>query len=80
MHQELPNSGLTVIEVIFRQWAKDPKHQRDLVEYAFGKVPDKLEAIYEQKSKLYLNYSHEESNVRREDHSRISPAISPGAN
>ena len=64
VHQELPQSGLTVIEAIFRQWAKDPKHQRDLVEYAFGKVPDKLETTgLENKPVVFLHYAHERQNT-----------------
>ncbi len=66
-------------EAILRQWAKDPKHQLDFIEYAFGKVPDKLETTLEHKTKLFLNYSHEESNAR-EDRSRLPASIPPGAN
>jgi hypothetical protein len=33
----------TVAEMIVRSWAKDNKHQRDFVEYAYGKVPNPIE-------------------------------------
>ncbi len=70
-----------VAEAVLRAWAKspEPQLQKAFIEYAFGKVPDKIDATMEHKSRLYLNYSHEESNVR-EDHSRLSPSVSPGAN
>jgi len=45
-HEEVTDKKgetLTVIEVIMRQWAKDPKLQAKFIEYAFGKVPDAVE-------------------------------------
>ncbi len=70
-----------VAEAVLRAWAKspEPQLQKAFIEYAFGKVPDKIDATMEHKSRLYLNYSHEESNVR-EDHSRLSPSVSQSAN
>jgi hypothetical protein len=66
VHQQLGESGLTVIEAIFRQWAKSPSHQRDLIEYAFGKVPDKLETTgLEQKPVLILHYAHERNGAEK---------------
>jgi hypothetical protein len=59
-HQELGESKLTVAEAILRSWAKSPQHQRDFIEYAFGKVPDKLETTgLENKTTLILHFDHE---------------------
>ena len=33
---------MTVLEVIMRQWAQDPKRQEKFVDRAFGKVPDRI--------------------------------------
>ena len=33
----------TVAEVILRQMAQDPKRQKEFIEIAFGKVPDKVD-------------------------------------
>ncbi len=78
---DVDGSEVTVAEAVLRAWShsKEPQLQKAFIEYAFGKVPDKIDATMEHKSRLYLNYSHEESNVR-EDHSRLSPSVSPGAN
>ena len=62
-HEELTakdGSKILVADAILRSWAKDPKHQRDFIEYAFGKVPDKLETTgLEHKSVLVLHFDHE---------------------
>ena len=53
---------ITVIEKILRSWAesKEPQLQRAFVEYAFGKVPDKLETDpLGGRTTLILNYGHE---------------------
>jgi hypothetical protein len=34
---------MTAVEVILRQMAKDPKQREIFLQYAFGKIPDKLE-------------------------------------
>ena len=34
---------MTVLEVIMRQWAQDPKRQEKFIDRAFGKVPDRIE-------------------------------------
>jgi hypothetical protein len=34
---------MTAVEVILRQMAKDPKQRELFLQYAYGKVPDKLE-------------------------------------
>jgi hypothetical protein len=50
------------VEAILRSWAKseEPQLQRAFVEYAFGKVPDKLETdLLEEKKVLILHYGHE---------------------
>ncbi len=83
-HEELElkdGRKIIVAEAVLRAWAKspEPQLQKAFIEYAFGKVPDKIDATMEHKSKLYLNYSHEESNAR-EDRSRLPASIPPGAN
>jgi hypothetical protein len=53
---------LTRLEVIVRDWAgsKDPQKQLALVQYGFGKPPDKIEATgLENKTQLILHYAHE---------------------
>jgi len=53
---------VTVAEAIFRSWAvsKEPILQKSFMEYAFGKVPDKLETNpLEDRKTLILNYGHE---------------------
>ena len=34
---------ITRVQAILRQWASDPKHQRDFIEYGWGKVPQPLD-------------------------------------
>ena len=34
---------ITRVQAIMRQWASDPKHQRDFIEYGWGKVPQPLD-------------------------------------
>ena len=62
-HEELTlkdGRTVTVAEAILRSWAKDTRHQRDFIEYAFGKVPDKLETTgLENKTSLVLHFDHE---------------------
>jgi hypothetical protein len=53
---------LTVAEAILRSWAKskEPTLQKAFVEFAFGKVPEKLETTgLENKTTLILHYDHE---------------------
>jgi hypothetical protein len=55
-------STLTVAEAILRSWAKskEPQLQRAFIEFAFGKVPDKLETdMLQPKTILRLHYAHE---------------------
>ena len=82
-HEELElkdGRKIQVVEAVLRAWAKspEPQLQKAFIEYAFGKVPDKLETTLEHKTKLLLNYAHETD--RGEDRSRISPPVSPSAN
>ena len=82
--KELSDSNgnvITVGEAILRAWAKskEPQLQRAFIEYAFGKVPDKLEAESpEPKTTLILHYGHERDK-RDADHKRLSSDISRGA-
>jgi len=53
---------ITVAEAILWSWAesKQPILQKAFIEYAFGKVPDKLETNpLEQRKTLILHYGHE---------------------
>lgn len=54
--------GTTAITDLLRSWrdSSEPMLQLKFVEYAFGKVPDKLETTgLENKPVLILHYSHE---------------------
>ena len=70
--------SITIVESILRSWAKskEPALQKAFIEYAFGKVPDKLETDpLENKTTLVLHFDHErgvtsEQN-ERENGSRI---------
>jgi hypothetical protein len=56
---------LTVADAILRSWAKskEPQLQKAFIEYAFGKVPDKVEATgLENKTTLILHYADEPPN------------------
>ncbi len=47
---------------ILNDWANSPdvQKQKAFIEYAFGKVPDKLEATgLENKPQIFLAYAHE---------------------
>ena len=53
---------MTVVEDVLRSWAESPEPtlQKAFVEYAFGKVPDKIEATgLENKTNLILHFDHE---------------------
>ncbi len=39
---ETKQGQVTIAEAILRGWAGDKKHQKDFMEYAFGKVPDEV--------------------------------------
>jgi hypothetical protein len=72
---------LTVGEAILRSWAKskEPQLQRAFIEYAFGKVPDKLDTtLLDAKTTLILHYGHNWEK-RDQDHQRMSTGLSPGA-
>jgi hypothetical protein len=59
----------TCIEALLRCWAKsdEPQLQRAFVEYAYGRVPEKLETdSLENKTTLILHYGHEKERVERE--------------
>lgn len=71
---------LSVIDAVLRSWvkSKDPTLQKAFMEYAFGKVPDKLEATgLEQKTILVLRYDHEQKQTDRD--TGVSPAVSQRA-
>jgi hypothetical protein len=44
IHQGLPDEHMaTTVEMIARQQTRDPKRQRDFIEYGYGKVPNPVE-------------------------------------
>jgi hypothetical protein len=52
----------TAIENVLREWrdSPEPALQKAFVEYAFGKVPDKIETTgLENKTTLVLKFDHE---------------------
>ena len=59
---ETESNRRTAIENVLRRWKHsiEPSLQRAFVEYAFGKVPDKIEATgLENKTTLVLKFDHE---------------------
>ena len=60
-HAADPRCG-TAIRKVLESWrdSKEPTLQKAFVEYAFGKVPDKIEATgLENKTNLVLHFDHE---------------------
>jgi hypothetical protein len=60
---------ITCVEALLRSWAKseEPLLQKAFIEYAFGKVPDKLETNpLENKKTLILHYGHEFKRLERD--------------
>jgi hypothetical protein len=58
----MQSNGTMKAEQVLRRWADSPEPalQKAFVEYAFGKVPDKLETTgLENKPVLILHYAHE---------------------
>ncbi len=52
--------------MILQSWANSPdiQKQKAFIEYAFGKVPDKLETTgLENKPVVFLHYAHERQNT-----------------
>ena len=49
---------MTVLEVIMRQWAQDPKRQEKFVDRAFGKVPDRHQLENEDGSAFVLRVEY----------------------
>jgi len=47
---------LTNAEMILRQWMKDPRNQEKFIQYAFGKVPDKIDVNGDHKIELLVKY------------------------
>lgn len=60
-------NGLEAITNVLAEWRESPEPslQRAFVEYAFGKVPDKIEATgLENKTVLALHFDHERGVTR----------------
>ncbi len=76
-HEIRKDDQLTNIENVLRRWmnSPEPQLQKAFIEYAFGKVPDKVDMTTEYKTKLFLNYAHE-SDRRTGDRSRSTPVPS----
>jgi broad specificity phosphatase PhoE len=51
----------TVAEMIVRSWAKDNKHQRDFVEYAYGKVPNPIELSGNEGKDIVIRWTDNDS-------------------
>lgn len=66
----IDNHKVTVIEAILRQWASDPKRQRDFMEYAFGKVSQPVEVSYDKELLALLQQARPEE---REAIARLFP-------
>jgi len=69
---------LSGAEALLRTWAtsREPTLQRALIEYGFGKVPDKIEATgLEGKTTLLLHFAHERTDHGDgDDRARTLPA------
>ncbi len=55
-------NAITRVEKLIRNWtdSEEPALQKAFIEYAFGKVPDKLETTgLENKPVVFLHYAHE---------------------
>jgi NADPH-dependent ferric siderophore reductase len=67
-HEQVNDHGAVVpaIKRVLRRWREsiEPSLQRAFVEYAFGKVPDKIETTgLESKTTLVLHWPHERSDL-----------------
>lgn len=79
-HEEitLPDGRkLTKAAALLYKWfqSSEPSLQKAFMEYAYGKVPDKIEGEILKKT-LHLHYDHEQ----RGNGSRLSPAVPSGPN
>ena len=52
----------TVAEMIVRSWAKDGKHQKDFVEYGWGKVPNPVEVTGSDGGAIIIKWDDSENN------------------
>ena len=81
LHRELVTKDgrkISVAEAILTSWANSKEHQKNLLELAFGKVPDKIEGPISQQT-LILRFGHERTNPNG-PHPRLPAELSPGAN
>jgi hypothetical protein len=60
---------MTRLEVILRDWAgsKDVQKQIALVQYGYGKPPDKIETNIAPRTVLRLYYAHERPDLQQPD-------------
>jgi hypothetical protein len=76
---KLDGKTITRAEKLARDWcvSKEPILQRAVAEYAFGKVPDKLEATgLEDKTILILHYAHEREEPTNNSLPDAAPTLS----
>jgi hypothetical protein len=70
LSHEKENSGMLAIERVLRSWrdSKEPQLQKAFLEYAYGKVPDKIETdLLRPKTILRLYYAHERPELQQPD-------------
>jgi hypothetical protein len=70
---------MSCAEAMLRDWkdSPEPSLQKAFAEYAFGKVPDKIETTgLENRTTLILNYADEN---KSENRSRVPPTVSLGS-
>lgn len=53
---ETQQGKMTAVEVILRQMAKDPKQRELFLQYAYGKIPDKLELSGDNGGAIQVEY------------------------
>jgi hypothetical protein len=76
---ERKGKKMSCAEAMLRDWkdSPEPSLQKAFAEYAFGKVPDKIETTgLENRTTLILHYANEN---KAQDRERIPPAVSLGA-
>lgn len=56
------NHYATNAEMIARQWLSDPKNQEKFIQGAFGKVPDAVDIVSDNKTEIIVTYAKPDSN------------------
>ncbi len=71
---------MLAIERVLRSWrdSAEPSLQKAFMEYAFGKVPDKIETdALANHTHLVLHYAHEREAIERENNDREVLTLKP---